>query len=674
MIIEKRTPIKSYFSKNYNINNKKYQLNGFVTSLNNQSGVAVILHEVDNEFKINLDSKKLCSVFFNNKDLYSNFLNLMDNYFNPDNGFKNMKNILLDLEKSEMDNIWINPNFIFKSREKSYNSDINNHNGYVDVNKISILSLIDFNSDGKSILSSLNIIDNDITIKSEGDEVKCKIKIKGKEKIFSINTKNNFFSDWTKGVDSFSGHGALSFISLLTKCTKEDATKLLFKIFINNKDKELLFKESDNFKFKSSYPLPIQTYDQSIKNKVVNYLMSIRGISENIAIEMIDKNVVSYAKMLRVPKDLRYKTKGNDKKGNEIDKNLPKYSINSDVFYFPLYGINNEIQSIQYLSLDPNFKKKLNFGSTSGIYSGINNNSDKYILSEAAFDNIALYELSKQKIDVNQYNFFSCQSVGGVESWIEKKFGVVFSIADDNSISIKKSVINESTIDIPVSYIEKLKKEIFGNENERSRNFFFVYNKNDSDFISKGKIIHESLKKIDEKICIKWIESENRFINYYDFYPLDIVLDNTSIDQFLLRNNLTIANGLLQIKKYNNEIIDFTNDEILEFSKKFNVDTIISACDNDSAGHAISEKLSIMCEFFNLKYADWSPKNPYIKDHNDCLKIVKGIPINFENDNKEIIELNPNDFKKSDILSYIDESNISLLKQNSKKKIINKAF
>lgn len=669
-MLEKRTPLQPDKISRYELKNKFYQLSAFFDK-ENKTGVFVFLHETDKDYNLTINSKKLLKIFFNNKNNYIDFLQKIENHFL---NFKNTREILLDIEKENYDNIWLNPNFVFKDNASNKNRFNNQEqNGYVDVSNISIYSLLEENSSGQSILSDMGLVSEFSSFNPSGNEIKIKINtIPNNKKLhFSLAPDRNFFSDWTKGANSFNGYGALNFFIKAFDLTKKDATSILFKIYLKNKDKDLI-QTKDFFKFRNSFTMPLANKNENNNQKIVQYISHNRAISSEIVQYMIQSNVISYANMIRTPIDTRLKSK--IKKGDkEIDINVPKQGIHSDLFYFNLFDQNDNIKSIQYISLDPRFKKKLNAGSTTGVYSGIKNiHAKQYVLSEAAFDNIALFEIAKRKkINTDNYNFFSCQSVGGVLTWIESNFNVSFNEDDNGNLKILKNNNSIEISDFNDSFIESFKKEIFGNQKENAtpRKFVFVYNDEDELNKSKFKIIASSLKKIDKEIQIDWIENKNRYYKFFDFLPLDIVIDSSSVDNWLERNNFTIANGTLQNIQLKTEHTSISNDDILNFKNTHNIDAIISACDNDSAGHMVSKKIKLFCETFNIKFADWSPEHFFIKDHNDALKIYKGQKIEFTDDNGVSSFYDLSNVSKKEIFNYVDEAKINYI---SNKKKINK--
>lgn len=673
-MIEKRAQLQADKIFRYEKNNKFYQLSCFFEK-DYKKGVFVFLHETDKNQSINLKSKKLLKTFFNDKTSYVDFLESIENYFL---NFKNLRQILLDIEKKDYDDIWINPNYIFKNNNNNKNNLKNNSNskdGYVDVSNISIYSLLEENSSGNSILSDLGLISNFSSFNPSGDEIKVKMNILSNNKLihFSLSPNMNFFSDWTKGVNSFSGYGAVSFFTKAFGMTKKEAQSTLFKVYLKNKHKDIL-KKVDFFKFKNSFTMPLSNNNKEKNDQVVQYISQNRSISPEIVNYMLQNNVISYSNMIRTPIDTRVKSKKNIS-GKEVDLNKTKQGIFSDLFYFNLYDNNDNIQSIQHISLDPRFKKKLNAGSTTGVYSGLKNpSSKKYVISESAFDNISLYEIAKRKkINTDLYNFLSCQSVGGVLTWLESNFNVSFDKKEDNLKIFK----NEEKIDISdfnESFIESFKKEIFGDKNKKDkiRKFVFIYNNEDDTNKEKFKIIASSLKKISKDISIEWIESKNRYYKFFDYLPLDIVIDSSSVDNWLSRNEFTIENGYLQNKKILKTQLEIDNNEIIKFKNKYDIEAIISACDNDNAGIEVSEKIKLFCETFGIKYADWSPDLPFIKDHNDSLRLYKGKDITYENQNGESLIYNLNNVDKNEIFKYVDESKINFI--SNKKKITNKIF
>lgn len=672
MITEKRKTLKPSRRLDLTLNNESYSLDTF--SLKNT--VHVLLHKNISPNEITLNSKKLISTGFDNKKDWEQFIKEITHLFGTE---KNTRNILLKLNTNKPEGLWINPNYIFDHNTKNTNT----KRARVNFNEVSILGLLQEDPQGQSILSKIGLIEPFSDLKDAGNEVKCKIKVNSEEYRFTLNRNTNQFSTWKKGEG---GGGAQQF---LQKILRLSAQKSFYTLNSIAKDIDLssLVIKNDSFKFKNSSPLPLPAKKMVDITNAINYFERVRGISPAITKELIEKGAVKYASMIRVSKHTFKDTirKKRDTK-EEFSINSPKSSINGKQIYFPLFDKDDREKSIQFLSTDENQSKaKMNQGTTSGIYSGFKNKgANNYIISEAAFDNFAIYEACKEKINTNNYNFLSCQSVGGVETWIESNFG--FSFVKDNrsnQISIKKKVIERSEEDLSDVYIEKFKKEMTGSAcggdklKSDPRNFVLVYNPSDKHTIEKMKIIEKSLKKIDKSISIDWIESKTRYVKFYDHKPLDIILDSSSLDSWLDANSFTIKNGYIQNEKSKVSLVDITEKDILSFSKH-GVESLINATDNDVAGHEVRSLLSLFCQTFGVKFADWSPTHPQIKDHNDCLKLSKNIPVFIDvlqNGEKTKLKIDPSSFKRDTLFDYIDERKIKLVVNNrSKKKIEHKAI
>lgn len=663
MLIEKRKPLEPTRRLHLKLNNNYYTLDSFSLKT---GGVQVILNDNGMENDVTLGSKKLLNAHFKNKDDWMNFLKTVEQLFRK---HKNNRYILLDLNKNyQHDKLWINPNYIFDEK----NTKNNKKQNYVNYNQVSILGLIEEDGQGQSILSRMGVIEPFSSFKSAGTELKCKIRFNSGEFHFTLNRKTNQFSTWKK---NFGGAGAQQFLQKVIGLSSSESFNLL-KTIGQKTDLSSLVIECDYFEFKNASPLPISSSKGEDMDSVISYFDRVRNISPAITKELINKGAVKFASMIRTSKNV-FDDVIKDKKGSneKVNMNFPKASINAKQIYFPLFDKKGKEQSIQFLASDEKISKaKMNQGSTYGIYSGFKNKGSKnYILSEAAFDNFALYEACKNKINTNNYNFMSCQSVGGIETWIESNFG--YSFVEDkktNEIKIQKTSKRKEIVDLSDKYIEKLKNEFLGDE---PRKFVMVYNPTDKNTIEKMKIIESSFKKIDNRFNFEWIESKNRYIKFFDYKPLDVVLDSTSIDSWIERNSFSFKNRSLQKEKTSTITRDITDKDIQSFANK-NIESIISATDNDTAGHVAREKIKLFCKTFNIKFADWSPTQPDIKDHNDCLKLSKGIPVFIDDENNEgkKLKIEPSKFDQSKLFDYIDESKIKLITQaKPKKKITNQA-
>jgi hypothetical protein len=670
MFIEKRKTLKPKKSLSLTLNSHNYTLDSF----NIHGGMHVLLHDNIEQQSITNKSTKLLSVAFTNKDAWIEFEKNVQQLFVTK---KNTREIILDIKKNFPSDIWLNPNYTFDKNISKQNKNINSHEqkGKVNFDTISVMGLIQEDAQGQSILSKMGIIQPFSDFKPAGGETKCKIRFNNKEIHFSFNHKTNLFSNWSKGSGSLGGSGAKQFLSKAFNFDANKVNQLLFQIMKENNMDDLII-EKDYFTFKTSAPLPISRSKPEDINKIVKYLEERRKIAPETTRELIKAGAIQYAFMIRAAKAVRDKTLiKNRRNGDMMDFNKPKDAINTDMFYFPLMNKDDMPISIQYLSLDPKFNSKMNMGSTFGIYSGIRNKgANNYILSEAAFDNFALYEMAKTKIDTSKYNFFSCQSVGGIDTWIESNFGFVFNENKNGELIIQKVEKEIIANDFSDKYLEGFKKEMIGDQSY-TRKFSFIYNAKDKDLIKKMKAIDHSLKSIDSNIKTEWIESNNRFVKYTDYTPLDIVLDATSLDSWLDRNNFTVDNGYLQSKQIKIKATDVTDKDIASF-KKHKVNSLIAACDNDHAGEKAAKKIKLFCKIFGVKYANWAPKHPLIKDHNDCLKLFKGVSVDIDDDkSKEKVIVDHKQFNRETLFDYIDESQIQYIEPiKSKKKLEHKAF
>lgn len=665
MIIEERTPLLPSKRIELKLQTNVYTLDTFAL----KNGVQVVLHLNNEDNKITLSSKKLINAHFTNKSDWTNFMKDLSSLFT---NHKNTRSIMLALAKQPNENIWLNPNYTFDSNSNNNQNKKNNQS--VNFNEVNILALISEDAQGQSILSKIGIIEPFSEFKESGREVKCKIRFNSNEFHFTVNRNTNQFSTWKKG---FGGGGAQQFLQKAIGFTAKKSIAILNDISKTNDLSKLIIK-NNSFEFKNSTPTPIPSKKQDDFSQIISYFERVRGISPQITQELIGKGAVKFATMIRTSKHT-YDDTLKTKKGTDetISINFPKAGIKNRQIYFPLFDIKNKEKSIQFLDVDEKKSKaKMNQGTTYGVYSGFKNkNANNYILSEAAFDNYALYEMSKSKINTDLYNFFSCQSVGGIETWIESNFGFSFhSEKNSNVFEIKKNMKTKEIVDLNETYLIKLKKELLGSENQDSRKIVLVYNPTDTKTIEKLKIIESSMKNIDQNIQIEWLESKNRYVKFFDYKPLDIILDSSSIDSWIERNEFTIKNGYLQKEKITKELLPLTDKDFAFMAKK-NINSLISATDNDLAGHLAREKIRLFCSTFNIKFADWSPTEPKIKDHNDCLKLSKGIPVFIadDNDKDKKIKVLPSEFDLTTLFNYIDESKIKhIAQQKNKKKIEHK--
>jgi hypothetical protein len=603
----------------------------------------------------------------NNANDYNDFINTIESVVN-----EHQKNITTDiLIKSISDSTgadWINKDYLPKAKAAVTYSNTTSYNKKSSGSQLSILALLHEDENGNSILSELNYIEPGNRFKSDKKEIKCFIRRKNEsfETAFSVNENKNVFSNWEKGPNAINGAGASSFFQKFLGLSKEDSDELVEQIKEQYDLSKITFDASNvsGINFKNANPMPFNSHKKEDINAAVEYISSWRGLNKTTVHDLFKRGCIEYANLLRVPLNEQTDAIRKNRQGAEYSINEPKKGIKKEQFYFPLFDAKTDNKvALQFISMNPEFQLKMNYGSTYGVYNGITHkNADRLVISEAAFDNFALYEMMKfNNIDIKKYNLLSCQSVGGIDTYLLRKFGISFEEdVETNTLNIFETDI--TTIQKPLndSQISQYKKEFL--KSDSVRKFILVYDDENTELHKKLKLFGQSVKAIDSSIPVEYIKSNNRFINSFNYNPLDIVIDSTSVDTFLSRNSLAInSNGYFEKTIDSFKLKEISAEYIKKIQDEHNIKTIISACDNDDAGLKSSRKLKLFAKTFNLNYADWRPNHPLLKDHNEVLKTYKGI--------NKIEDLNIQD--KRTLLSYINEKNISPINNDmdNKKKL-----
>jgi len=416
----------------------------------------------------------------------------------------------------------------------------------------------------------------------------------------AYNERNHVWKDW-KNTD-YSGYGLKDLLSKVLN--PENSAQKLTKInnLLHNfiqAHPEALSENQGGLSIKNKVSFPFESKDGA--DAVIGYMKKYRHLSEEVSKEMFDRGIVKYADYIRNP-DSRYGT-----------------GVSSSHLYFPLTNVESDLSAIQKIEISKGKgAQKLNSGSTQGAVSIIpGTNPEALIITEAAFDNIALYEiLGESKRDRSKFDLVSCQSVGNVPAYFRERFGVGESKKDGSIVAL-----TQKNIDVPLSEDEylSLKREF------NRRRFVYITDGSDASYAQSRalKVAFESAGLIKGLNIIK---KEDFIKDYSQVEPTDIVLDSRSFDVFLKQNNLSLnvdsSKPVLKLTETKWVESELTPEKIKEVCAELPYNTLVSGVDNDEAGDVPHSFIKKVSKKLGLKFVDWRASAD-LKDHNEALKQYK---------------------------------------------------